>query len=420
MAPKETPKLPSHRAQSPSKKPGQSSNRPSNRDGQSSKRGDAPSSRGKKKKGKKKVKAKGEGGDGELEAVDEAAEEEEELEPVAEGGGGGEGGAEFVADLTGLDMGAEGLPVAELPTKLGHLTCAECKLKELPADIGTLELLTKLDANSNELTSLPATIEGCAALETLEVYSNKIKELPASLGKLSKLKVLNAFNNQLRKLPAEIGGLSCLEEVNVAANKLMMLTDKHFSGWAGVTTLSLYENNLVRMGSLAPLVALEELRINGNNLEEMPALSADGHPSLSVLEIHKNRIASIPDDYFKATPALARLSIWGNQLAALPPSLCTCASLVGVQAHENALASLPTEAWPETLETLFVQQNKPLTSLPPALKDCSKLKRINFDKLALDDASAEIADAIKALVLEQSDGIYWAPSGEKSMGNPAA
>ena len=220
MAPKETPKLPSHRAQSPSKKPGQSSNRPSNRDGQSSKRGDAPSSRGKKKKGKKKVKAKGEGGDGELEAVDEAAEEEEELEPVAEGGGGGEGGAEFVADLTGLDMGAEGLPVAELPTKLGHLTCAECKLKEIPADIGTLELLTKLDANSNELTSLPATIEGCAALETLEVYSNKIKELPASLGKLSKLKVLNAFNNQLRKLPAEIGGLSCLEEVRRRARRL--------------------------------------------------------------------------------------------------------------------------------------------------------------------------------------------------------
>jgi len=419
MAPKDTPKLPSHRAQSPSKKPGQSSNRPavSNRDGQSSKRGDSPSARGKKKKKKAgKAKAK-EGGEGELEAVEEAAEEEEELEAVAEGGGDS---AEFTADLTGLDLATEGLPVAELPTKLGQLTCAECKLKELPADIGSLELLTKLDANSNELISLPATIEGCAALETLEVYSNKIKELPAALGKLSKLKVLNAFNNQLRKLPADIGGLSCLEEVNVAANKLMMLTDAHFAGWGAVTTLSLYENYLVRMGSLAQLVALEELRINGNNLEEMPALSPEGHPSLTVYEIHKNRIASIPDDYFKATPALQRLSIWGNQLAALPPSLCTCGSLVGVQAHENALASLPTEVWPETLETLFVQQNAPLTSLPPSLKDCSKLKRINFDKLALDDASAEIADAIKALVLEQSDGIYWAPSGEKTMGKPAA
>ena len=34
--------------------------------------------------------------------------------------------------------------------------------------------------------------------------------------------------------------------------------------------LSLYVNNLVRMGSLAPLVGLKELRINGNNLEELP------------------------------------------------------------------------------------------------------------------------------------------------------
>ena len=61
-----------------------------------------------------------------------------------------------------------------------------------------------------------------------------------------------------------------LEEVNVAANKMMMTQDANFTSWSSVKILSLYDNNLVRMGSLAPLVNLEELRISGNNLEDMP------------------------------------------------------------------------------------------------------------------------------------------------------
>ena len=41
------------------------------------------------------------------------------------------------------------------------------------------------------------------------------------------------------------------------------------------------------------LLALEELRISNNNLEEMPKLNAQGHKSLTVFEIHKNRVATV-------------------------------------------------------------------------------------------------------------------------------
>ena len=34
--------------------------------------------------------------------------------------------------------------------------------------------------------------------------------------------------------------------------------------------LNLYDNNLVRLGSMEPLTALNEVRLYGNNLEEMP------------------------------------------------------------------------------------------------------------------------------------------------------
>ena len=170
-------------------------------------------------------------------------------------------------------------------------------------------------------------------------------------------------------------------------------------------------SDLVRMGSLAPLVALEELRISENNLEAMPTLSS--HPSLTVYEIHKNRIATIEPTYFDATPALQRLSIWGNALAELPSSLRTCTSLVGVQAQENKLTTIPAGAWPSGLETLFLQGNGPSFTLPTELGACKKLKRVNLGSLTLDSGSSGIAEAMKKLCLSDSSGIFWGSDGVK-------
>ena len=52
--------------------------------------------------------------------------------------------------------------------------------------------------------------------------------------------------------------------MNAAANQLMMLTDDHFSAWGSVQTLTLNDNRLVRLGSLAPLTNLCELRLFAN------------------------------------------------------------------------------------------------------------------------------------------------------------
>jgi hypothetical protein len=246
--------------------------------------------------------------------------------------------------------------------------------------------------------------------QKLLLYNNRIKDLPANFPPA--LSEINLFNNQVRKLPNSLGDLSQLEEVNFASNKLMMTLDAHFTSWRAVRVLNLYENNMVRCGSLAPCVALEELRLNGNNLDEMPTLGPS-HPSLSILEIHKNRLASIGEEYFDATPGLTRLSVWGNQLTKLPASLCRCAQLLGVQAHENQLGSLPAGMpWPASLETLFLQSN-PLKTLPADLKGCSRMRRCNVSQLTLDADGLAVAGALKDLCLAKGDGIFWGVDGKR-------
>ena len=156
------------------------------------------------------------------------------------------------------------------------------------------EGLDTVDVSGKEYSSVPP---GCfdksaASLTQLDLYANKIKEIPTGvLGQIKGLKILNAFNNVIKKLPPDVGGLAELEEVNFAANKLMMIDDAKFLSWSAVSVLNLYDNNLVRMGSLEPLKALTELRISGNNLEEMPVL-CDNCP-ITIYEIHKNRITKM-------------------------------------------------------------------------------------------------------------------------------
>ena len=167
--------------------------------------------------------------------------------------------------------------------------------------------MPQLDASSCQLTTVPAEIEKCASLEELLLFANKIKEVPAALASIEGLTTLNLFNNQLKKLPPEIGKLSKLEEVNCAANKMMMLTDAHFTSWGTVKILSLYDNNLVRMGSLASLVALEEVRAhrehNGTRASRAHILSPT--PSLPHLSSPTPPFPHLLSPTCSPTPALS-------------------------------------------------------------------------------------------------------------------
>ena len=237
------------------------------------------------------------------------------------------------ANKTHVDLSEKDLTeLPSIPVATTVLNCSSNKLAALPSTIGDLKALEELDASANQLTSLPAEIDQCEKLEVsqacsqslgtapkhcivalfshftipvcrgqkLMLFANKIKELPPKFPPA--LTELNLFNNAVKKLPPCIGELTALQEVNVAANKLMMTSDAMFASWGCVTVLNMYDNNLVRFGSIAPMSSLVELRLSGNNLEAMPTLGQ--HAALKIMEIHKNRIsASSPDNVALPLPS---------------------------------------------------------------------------------------------------------------------
>ena len=100
-------------------------------------------------------------------------------------------------------------------------------------------------------------------------------------------------------------------------------------------------------------------------------------------------------------------------LTALPPSLFKCTGLVGVQAQENKLETLPDGDYPADLETLFLQDNA-WKALPSGLAKCSKLKRVN---VKTGDSVSSDTDALigqlEKIVLGNEGGIWWGKDGKK-------
>ena len=294
-----------------------------------------------------------------------------------------------------------------------RLLCGTNQLQELPPFIGTLSKLVLLDCNDNWLSALPPELGRCEQLEELLLYKNSIKALPKELSELRSLKVLNIFNNKVTRLPAELGQLPALEEVNLAANKLMALPE--VPGWSRVRILNLYDNRLVKIGSLAGCVALVELRLYNNNLEAMPMLPPGEESSIELIELNNNRIASMADDYFASTPLCA-----GSPLHEEPlPSSLTSSAAVSYRRRQSDWQP-PRDAdrrqlcWPG-LETLFIgaipSPRYPASSLFPAAS-CV------VTGTAL-DATDETSKQLMLAILKRPGGSFWTVNGRRWVSDEA-
>jgi leucine-rich repeat protein SHOC2 len=141
----------------------------------------------------------------------------------------------------------------------------------LPAEIGRLSALMRLDLFYNQLTSLPTEIGQLTSLRRLSLYDNPLTSVPAEIGQLRSLTQLNLSGNQLTSLPAEIGQLTLLEQLSLRGNQLTGLPAE-IGQLTSLTYLNLSGNQLTRLpAEIGQLISLRVLYLDRNQLTSVPA-----------------------------------------------------------------------------------------------------------------------------------------------------
>ena len=142
---------------------------------------------------------------------------------------------------------------------------------ELPADLGSLSNLQRLELGNNKLTGeIPTELGSLPNLQRLELGNNKLTgEIPTELGDLGNLEILLLGSNQFTgEIPRELASLSNLKTLVIKINQLTGEIPKELGNLSNLETLALMANRLTgeiptELGTLSNLITLE---LNYNQL----------------------------------------------------------------------------------------------------------------------------------------------------------
>lgn len=121
-----------------------------------------------------------------------------------------------------------------------------------------------LDLCGKGISSVPANIGGLENLKRLNLGNNKLSTLPTTIGDLRALVRLKLFNNKLVELPQEITNLHNLEELNLSVNKLPTLP----RGFGSFNHLMYHIDNCVLTLLFVAIVLFDFIYILGPELQQ--------------------------------------------------------------------------------------------------------------------------------------------------------
>ena len=139
----------------------------------------------------------------------------------------------------------------------------------IPASLGGLDDLRRLDLDDNDLTGpVPAELGNLTKLDQLYLFNNRLTgAIPPELGKLTLLRYLFLYDNQLTGgIPAELGNLTNLRQILLDGNGLTGAIPARFGEMTNLEQLWARDNQLTGQipAVLADLSSLTDLYLEGN------------------------------------------------------------------------------------------------------------------------------------------------------------
>ena len=261
-----------------------------------------------------------------------------------------------LSELYKLDLSANQLS-GTIPATLGRLSNLDTLHLHtndlsgaIPAELGALEALIALQLYTNQLSgAIPATLGRLEKLIYLDLSTNRLSGvIPAELGALSELYQLDLSTNQLSgAIPAELGALTALTSLDLHTNRLSGAIPAELGALTALTSLDLHTNRLsgaipAELGALTALTRLylDTNRLSGTIPAELGALTA-----LTRLYLDTNRLSGTIPAELGALTALTRLDLHTNDLSGgIPAALGNLSDLTDLLLHNNALSGpIPTE-----------------------------------------------------------------------------
>ena len=198
--------------------------------------------------------------------------------------------------------------------------------------------VTILNLKNNKLQQLPQlSLDNFTDLEEIYLTSNLIETLENNVFNPSvhqNLSIISMGNNRIREMPV-LDGFQLLRILDVSNNELQNIT------------IGILDN-------------LEELILNGNNLDSMPLLT-EQLPRLQTILLQHNNIVSLSPDYFNKTPSLKKLDLSRNFLNEIT---LEHNSLTEIRLSHNNLYAMPVVIQSLTSLTILVLNDNPISFIP--------------------------------------------------------
>lgn len=242
-----------------------------------------------------------------------------------------------------------------------------------------LSTLRQIFLDNNKLHVIPKHVfANFTDLQDMSLAGNSLMEIPTAVRVLRSLKTFDMGNNHVSRIDNEsFAGLDELYGLRLVDNKLENVSREAFASLPALQVLNLANNFIrhVEQSAFANNPLLRAILLDGNELTEIRG-SFTSLTSLILLNVSDNKLLWF--DYSHLPASIEWLDIHSNQLTQLDNYYLVQSSLriKMLDASYNRITGITEASLPDSVETLFLNNNKIRTVAVGTFQQKTKLEKV--------------------------------------------